>query len=154
MFTAAWLLVAMQGAGLSGENPGSGHSDISGSNAVGVISHRQTGGGAYGIQHLPSASLLSRAETKAVQRVHAALARQDYATAATELRAAKDRASGKHGRYAMSVLELQLGQATGDRVMQRDALEAVLGSGLAPKRIVSELEAMRLALSGQPATAN
>ncbi|HEX8442474.1 MAG TPA: hypothetical protein VF631_02380 [Allosphingosinicella sp.] len=99
---------------------------------------------------LPRARL-SRAEQKAIKRLRDASAAKDYPAAAVALQSAKQAVKFKEGRYLVSVLQLQLGTETGNTALRMEAIDAALGTGLAPKAASADLSALRARLATVPA---
>jgi hypothetical protein len=114
---------------------------------MGVVSHKQGAGGAYFSQSQSAPSSLSRAETKAIRALQAALAKKDYVEAKAALGKAQSVTKFRQAKYIISVHQLQLGEATGDAAMQLDAIDAALASGEVPKSAVPQLHQMRERLS-------
>jgi hypothetical protein len=75
---------------------------------------------------------LSKEERSALGALEAAVTTRNYAAASAALAAAQAAARGSDARYYTALLQLRLGQETGNQAMQSAAIDAIIASGLAP----------------------
>jgi hypothetical protein len=113
----------------------------------GEIGARSVTARAGGVGPDVKASRLSRAETKAIKALQAAMAKKDYAAAGDALTKAKKVAKFDEAKHLVAALQLQLGLATQNLAVQSDAVQALLTSGLTPKESLPALRQMEAALS-------
>ena len=97
----------------------------------------------------PANTWMSKAERNAIAALRTAIDKKDYDGAQSALSTARAAARYKEAKYVVAVLQLQLGQATGNVSMKSEAIEAALTTGLVPKAALAELRQMRAALTAE-----
>jgi tetratricopeptide (TPR) repeat protein len=87
----------------------------------------------------PQPPHLAREERIAIAALQDALARRDYASAASALTAAQAAARGDDARYYTALLQFQLARETSNAALQASAAEALIASGRMPQSEVGRL---------------
>jgi tetratricopeptide (TPR) repeat protein len=87
----------------------------------------------------PQPPHLTKEERAAVAALQDALARRDYASAASALTAAQAAARGDDARYYTALLQFQLARETGNAALQASASEALIASGRMPQSELGRL---------------
>jgi hypothetical protein len=112
----------------------------------GVVARSVTSG-AGGVGPDVRTSRISRAETKAIKALQAAIVKKDYVAAGDVLTKAKKVAKFQEAKHLVATLQLQLGLATENLAVQSEAVRALLTSGMTPKESLPALRQMEAAIS-------